>query len=145
MAGLAPPPRPHILLQERNARRREKVSPIETCKELHSHASAPDSFRSTWKSPSSRIPSAPRASDLGGQTFSAVRPHLFSPPPSPLVLLKSDKLPAIRAEFSKPYPPGRLGPGPLTFSVDFRGISGPGSSGLERNDEVGTQAIVSIN
>lgn len=37
---------------------------------------------------------------------------------------KTDVLAAVKAEFSKPHPPGRIGPGPLVFHVDLRSIAG---------------------
>jgi len=48
---------------------------------------------------------------------------------------KTDVLAAVKAEFSKPYPPGRIGPGPLVFHVDLRSIAGEGTSTVPRDDD----------
>ena len=47
----------------------------------------------------------------------------------------TDVLAAVKAEFSKPFPPGRIGPGPLLFHVDLRGIDGEGTSTVPRDDD----------
>lgn len=49
---------------------------------------------------------------------------------------RTDVLAAVKAEFSKPYPTGRIGPGPLVFHVDLRGIDGEGTSSVTRDDDV---------
>jgi hypothetical protein len=49
---------------------------------------------------------------------------------------RTDVLAAVKAEFSKPHPAGRIGPGPLIFHVDLRGIDGEGVSSVTRDDDV---------
>ena len=48
---------------------------------------------------------------------------------------KTDVVAAVKAEFSKPYPPGRIGPGPIMFQVDLRGIGGAGIAQVPRDDD----------
>ena len=49
---------------------------------------------------------------------------------------RTDVLAAVRAEFSKPYPTGRIGPGPLVFQVDLSGLAGEGLACIPRDDDL---------
>jgi hypothetical protein len=48
---------------------------------------------------------------------------------------RTEVIAAVKAEFSKPHPAGRIGPGPLVFHVDLRGIAGDGFSTVPRDDD----------